>query len=118
VALQDFHFNRNGYTTSGLGALDLRVNNQALDIPQGRIGGRVAYTISGHGGYTFTPEVHAFYLHNFGSNEITETSTFTGGSQSFGTAAAPPVTFSGVYDYIGGATSHNSTVFFRFRTEF
>jgi outer membrane autotransporter protein len=90
----------------------------------------------GFGGYTYIPEMHAYYVHNFGSNSITETASFTGGGPTFGTQAAPfdrnlfnigvgvtvakigRVRLMGVYDYTGGATSHDSTIFLRLSTDF
>ena len=136
VALQEIHLNTHSYTTHGAGVLNVAVNGAAMDILQSRVGARVAYAFSGPGSSTLTPEVHAYYVHNFGSDQQSSTASFTGGGPNFTTtgptrdrdtvnlgigltvAQVGPLAVSGVYDYAGGATSHDHTFFFRFRTEF
>jgi outer membrane autotransporter protein len=136
LSVQETHLGVDGYTTSGAGVLNLHVNSDSTDIIQSRLGARVAYPLTGYGTYTLTPEVHAYYVHNFGSDQTTATSTFTGGGPAFTTTAPArdrdifnlglgltvaqvgPLALSGVYDYSGGATSHEQTFYFRFKTDF
>ena len=136
LSLQETHISMDAYTTSGAGVLNVHVNSNSADILQSKLGARVAYPMTGYGTYTFTPEIHAYYLHNFGSDQTTMTSAFTGGGPAFNTtspsrdrniyniglgltvAQIGPMALSGVYDYAGGATSHEHLFFFRFKTEF
>jgi outer membrane autotransporter protein len=136
LSFQETHISMDGYTTSGASVLNLHVNSASADILQSRVGARVAYPMTGYGTYTLTPEIHAYYLHNFGSDQTTMTSYFTGGGPGFSTtspardrniyniglgltvAQVGPMALSGVYDYAGGATSHEHMFFIRFKTEF
>lgn len=136
VSMQETHLSADSRTTHGGGVVDLHVNGSELDIVQGRLGARLAYPYKATGGYLMTPEVHAYYLHNFGSRRIAMTSNFTGGGPTF-TTTGPTwdqnifnvgvgltlgqvgrTTFSGAYDYTGGGTSHDHTFFFRLTTAF
>jgi outer membrane autotransporter protein len=137
LSFQDQHYNLNGYTTNGgLGPLNLTVSSKALDLVQSRIGARIAYTDLPVNGYSLTPEAHAYYIHNYGSNAVTTSAAFTGGGPAFSTSSAPrdkdeyniglgltiskfgPVIFSGEYDYTGGMSAHDHMIFFRLKTEF
>ncbi len=136
ASIQDTHFNLDGYTTHGLGLLDLKVSNKAFDALQSRIGAKAAYTFS-RGGYTFTPELHSYYLHNFGADQrLTTSASFVGGGPTFSTigpardrdvwnvglgltmAKIGRVTLTGTYDYLGGSTSSDHQVSARFKTDF
>ena len=127
-SVQQFHFNFDGYTPSG-GAkygLDVPVNGQSANITQTRLGGRLAYPVTLKDG-NLTPEVHAYWLHNFGSNRLTMTYTSPVGPTTF-TSLGPPAdrdifdigiaatfakgprwSFGGGYDYAGSsnASAHN-----------
>ena len=134
VSIQDTHYDIGGYTTHGLGLLDLTVNNKAFDTVQGRIGAKAAYTIQ-RGAYTFTPELHTYYLHSFTQNQTTSES-FVGGGPTFNTitplrdrdlwnvgfgltvAKIGRVTLTGLYDYLGGANSSDHQLSVRFSTDF
>ncbi len=134
VSIQDTHYDIGGYTTHGLGLLDLTVNHKAFDTVQGRIGAKAAYTVQ-QGGYTFTPELHAYYLHSFTQNQTTSES-FVGGGPTFNTitplrdrdlwnvgfgltvAKIGRVTLTGLYDFLGGANSSDHQLSMRFSTEF
>ncbi len=136
IGLQESHINTDGYTTSGAGVLNLHVNSNSMDVVQSRLGARLSYPIKGYGTYTLTPEVHAYYLHNFGSGQISTVAAFTGGGPAF-TVSTPttdrnlfdigvgltitqvgPFTLNGAYDYTGGATSHDHLIYLRLKTEF
>ena len=136
ASIQDTHFNLDGYTTHGLGLLDLKVSNKAFDALQSRIGAKAAYTFA-RGGYTFTPELHSYYLHNFGADQrLTTSESFVGGGPTFSTigpardrdvwnvglgltmAKIGRVTLTGTYDYLGGSTSSDHQVSARFKTDF
>ncbi len=137
LSLQETHYNVNGYTTTGgLGPLNLAVNSKGLDVLQSRIGARASYAFPPVNGFIFAPEAHAYYIHNYGTDAVTTTATFTGGGPAFNTSSASrdqdefnvglgltvarlgPVILSGEYDYTGGASAHDHTIFFRFKTEF
>ena len=136
ASIQDTHFNLDGYTTHGLGLLDLKVNNKAFDALQSRIGAKAAYTFV-RSGYTFTPELHSYYLHNFGADQrLTTSESFVGGGPTFSTigpardrdvwnvglgltmARIGRVTLTGTYDYLGGATASDHQFAARFKTDF
>ena len=134
ASVQDVHYNVNGYSTHGLGLLDVTVSNKAFDTVQSRIGAKVAYAFN-QGAYTLTPELHTYYQHNFSPN-LTTTESFVGGGPSFTTivpardrdlwnvgfgltvAKIGRVTLTGLYDYLGGATSSDHQFSMRFTTDF
>ena len=136
LSIQDTHLNVHGYATHGGGALDLNVDGNALDIIQSRIGAMGSYPVGLDGGYTLVPEVHVYYLHDFGSDQSTVTAGFAGGGPPFATTGAArdrdvvnvglglrlatlgQLTFTGAYDYSAGATSHDHSLFFRLSARF
>ena len=136
ASVQDTHFNLDGYTTHGLGVLDLKVSNKAFDVLQTRIGAKAAFSFV-RAAYAFTPELHSYYLHNFGADRsLTTSASFVGGGPSFNTngpardrdvwnvgfgltvAKIGRVTLTGTYDYLAGGTSSDHQFAARFKTDF
>jgi outer membrane autotransporter protein len=131
VSLQQFHFNFGSYSTTGGSAygLDMHVNGESADLTQTRLGARIGEPVKLANGGVLTPEIHAYWLHDFGTNQLTTTYTtadfasptsFTligpamgrdnadiGISATFARGAG--WSFSGGYDFVGGSgiSTHN-----------
>ena len=140
ASVQQVHFNFDGYTTSGGAAdgVDMHVNGANADLTQTRLGGRLAYPVTLRDGGTLIPEFHAYYLHDFGDNEVTATYTTSdvAGPGTFAVIGAPvdrniynlgvgvtllrtaAWSFSGGYDYAGRASSTQHNFFVRARLNF
>jgi outer membrane autotransporter protein len=136
ASIQDTHYAVDSYSTHGLRLLDLAVTAKTFDKLQARIGGKAAYTFN-QAGYAITPELHSYYLRNFGADEaLTTSETFVGGGPTFYTrgpsrdrdvwnvgfgltvAKLGKVTVTGLYDYIGGASSSEHQFSARFASDF
>lgn len=76
-SLQQFHFNFGSYTTTGGSAygLDMHVNGASQDMTQSRLGAKLAYPVTLQSGGVLTPNIHLYWLHDFGSNQMTMTYT-------------------------------------------
>ena len=83
------HLHVNGYTETGGGAVDLKVNPQDSDMFQTGIGARLAYKMNGRD-YTLIPDIHVKWLYDFIGDNQQATSTFTGGGASFATNGFNP----------------------------
>lgn len=138
VSLQNYYFNIDSYTTSGGAALgiDEHINGQSLSITQPRIGSRFSYRYETPSGLVAIPEIHLYYMHNFGTANQSTTGYFVGGTQSFSVTTPTfardivnigagvtlmrkgPFDLSAVYDYTGGANARQNSFFIRFRTDF
>jgi len=112
------------------------VNSQSIDITQTRIGSSFAYPLAQATGQVFTPELHVYYLHNFGPDHLTTTATFSGGGGAFGTVSPTlghdivnvgagltfiekgPLSVAGVYDYTGSNGINQNSFYLRLKTEF
>ncbi len=140
VSVQPMHFNFGSYTTSGNSAfgLDMHVNGQSADMTQTRIGARVAYPFKLSDGSTLTPEIHAYYLHDFGTNQLNSTYTTAdvAGPNTF-FFYGPPLgrdivnlgmsvtllrgagwSLAGGYDYAGRASSSSNNFFINLKIPF
>ncbi|MFH0772145.1 MAG: autotransporter outer membrane beta-barrel domain-containing protein [Candidatus Omnitrophota bacterium] len=82
VSLQYSHLNLDSYTETGADALNLSVKKQGYDTLQSGLGVRTEYPIE-FKNFTLTSEVHGKWLYDFFGDEVTMTSTFTGGGASF-----------------------------------
>jgi outer membrane autotransporter protein len=140
ASVQQMHFNFDSYTTSGGSAygMDMHVDGQSADLTQTRLGGRLAYPAKLPDGGTLIPEIHAYYLHDFGSNQLAEgyTTADVAGPDTFAFNGPPVdrdivnvgvgVTFlktaawsiAGGYDYAGGASFNQHNFFVRAKLDF
>ena len=77
VSVEQLHFNFGSYTTTGGSAsgFDQHVSGQSFDVTQMQVGARAAYPFKLPDGGRLTPELHAYYLHDFGSNRLNTTFT-------------------------------------------
>lgn len=141
VSVQPVHFNFGSYTESGGSAfgLDMHVNGQSADMTETRLGARLAYPVQlANGGGTLTPEVHAYYLHDFGNNQLNATYTTAdfvspttyvfygppigrdianaGLSMTF--AQGPGWSFAGGYDYAGRASASSNNFYVNLKINF
>jgi uncharacterized protein with beta-barrel porin domain len=135
ITFQEIHVDLDAHQTSGGGLFDLNVSSQHLDVMQLKFGGRVAYPIVRANGWTFTPEVHAFYVRNLILSRVQSTAAFTSGGAF--TVSGPqrdpdlanlgvgvtiaqkgPFALSARYDYTFGQTSSDNQFFLRAKTEF
>ena len=139
-SVQQFHFNFGSYTTSGASAygMDLHANSQTADITQTRLGARLAYPVKLRDGGSLAPEIHAYWLHDFGSNRLTTTYTTAdvAGPNSFISvgppadrdtfdigvgatfAKGPQWSFGGGYDYAGRSTSSGHNFYVTLKVNF
>ena len=140
VSLQQFHINYGSYTTSGGAAFDLdqHVNGMSTDLVQTRLGVRVGEPVHLANGGELTPEAHAYWLHDFGSNQLTTTyttadfvspNTFTqigpatdrdlanvGIGATF--KRGPGWDFSGGYDFLGSSNLSTHNFYVQLRINF
>lgn len=84
VSLQASHIRVGSYSESGAGDLNLRVNSQDYDFVQSGLGVKAERVIQS-GNATFSPEVHAKWLHDFSSTTMQQNAAFTGSSATFTT---------------------------------
>lgn len=82
ASLQASHIHVDGYTENGAGDVNLRVDSQDYNFIQSGLGVKVERVIqSGHS--TYSPEVHAKWLHDFKSTTMAQNAAFTGGGAAF-----------------------------------
>ncbi|OZA34938.1 MAG: hypothetical protein B7X82_02910 [Hydrogenophilales bacterium 17-64-65] len=82
ASLQATHLRVGSYTESGAGAANLRVESQDYNFVQSTLGVKAERVIRS-GSSTFSPEVHAKWLHDFRSTTMEQNAAFTGGGASF-----------------------------------
>lgn len=82
ASLQATHLRVGSYTESGAGDANLRVENQDYTFVQSTLGVKAERVIRS-GSNTFSPEVHAKWLHDFKSTTMEQNAAFTGGGASF-----------------------------------
>ncbi|HSG23219.1 MAG TPA: autotransporter outer membrane beta-barrel domain-containing protein, partial [Azonexus sp.] len=73
-----------GYTESGAGDINLRVNSQDYNLAQSSLGVKAERAISSGSG-NFYPEVHVKWLHDLSSTTTELNAAFTGGGAEFTT---------------------------------
>jgi uncharacterized protein with beta-barrel porin domain len=135
ATFQEIHVDADAHQTTGAGVFNLNVSDQHIDVTQLKLGGRVAYPMSQPNGWSFTPEVHAFYVRNLTLSRVQSTAAFTSGGAftvsgpqrdpdlaDFGIgltiAQKGPFALSAVYDYTFGQTSSDNQFYLRVKTEF
>ena len=85
ASLQYTRLHADGYTETGGGAINLRVNSQTYDFVQSGLGVKVARSITLSDAKVVRPEVHANWMHSFGDDAMTNTAAFTSGGAPFTT---------------------------------
>jgi uncharacterized protein with beta-barrel porin domain len=138
VSLQQYHFGIDSYSTSGGGAagIDEHVNGQTINITQPRIGSSVSYRFVYPGAYTVIPEMHLYYMHNFGDDHSTINGSFVASGSSFQTVTPTfgkdivnigggvtvmqkgPWSVSLTYDHSDAGSAREDIFFFRVRAQF
>ncbi|HET6607976.1 MAG TPA: autotransporter domain-containing protein [Rhodopila sp.] len=85
LSLQQYHFDIDSYNTSGGGAagLDEHVNGQIINITQPRIGSSLSYRFVDQNGFTAIPDLHVYYMHNFGTDHLSITGNFIASGSGF-----------------------------------
>ena len=84
ASLQYTHVNLDGYTESGAGDIDLRVNSQSYDFVELGLGGKVARPFAYFGG-TVVPEAHFKWLHDLANPTLKNTASYVAGPPTFST---------------------------------
>ena len=82
ASLQASHTRVGSYTENGAGALNLRVDSQNYDSLQSGLGVKVERVMQ-YGDSTYSPEIHAKWLHDFKSTTPEQNVAFTGGGSKF-----------------------------------
>jgi outer membrane autotransporter protein len=138
LSLQQYHFDIDSYNTSGGGAagIDEHVNGQSINITQPRIGSSLSYRFVDPNGFTAIPDLHVYYMHNFGAdhlaingNFIASGSAFQVVTPTFGTNIVDigagvtvlqkgPWSVSATYDHADAGDARQDTFFLRVRTAF
>jgi uncharacterized protein with beta-barrel porin domain len=84
ASLQASRVHVNSYAESGAGDVNLRVDGQTYNFVQSTLGVKAERIIqSGNG--TWSPEVHAKWLHDFSSTTMAQNASFSGGGAVFST---------------------------------
>jgi outer membrane autotransporter protein len=85
ASLQYTHVNADGYTETGAGDINLRVQSQSYDFLESGLGVKVAHDFESDAG-TFVPELHFKWLRALSNPTLKNTAAFTvPGSSSFTT---------------------------------
>ncbi|ADI30436.1 autotransporter outer membrane beta-barrel domain-containing protein [Methylotenera versatilis] len=79
------HLKQDGYTETGAGALSMNVQGETANRVRSVFGAKLSTQKDLASGLTILPSVHANWRHDFNSNGIDTTSTFTGGGAAFST---------------------------------
>ncbi|OGU24189.1 MAG: hypothetical protein A2580_18195 [Hydrogenophilales bacterium RIFOXYD1_FULL_62_11] len=82
AGLQASHIRVGGYTESGAGDANLRVESQDYNFVQSTLGVKAERVIRS-GNSTYSPEVHAKWLHDFSSTTMEQDAAFNGSGASF-----------------------------------
>ena len=98
ASFQYTHLRLNGYTESGAGAADLKVDPQDYDVAQTGLGMKLGYPLDlGAKTGRLTPELKFKWLYDWVGDAQQSTAAFTGGGGSFGTKGFTPAQSS--YDF-------------------
>jgi outer membrane autotransporter protein len=79
------------YTETGAGVLNLRVDQDEVNVAMGKFGVRYHTHNEMNGGGTVTPEIRTALLYDFAGDDGQSTSTFNGGGAAFGVTGADVV---------------------------
>jgi outer membrane autotransporter protein len=135
IGFQEVHLDIDPHATSGGGVFDLNVAGQHIDVAQMKLGSRFSYPITRSNGWTFTPELHGYYVRNLITSRIVTSASFLAGGTFTSTAPARdtdvadlglgltiaqkgPFALSAVYDYAFGQTTKDNTFYLRVKTAF
>ena len=87
ASLQYTRVNTSGFTETGAGSIDLKVQSQRNDFLESGLGAKLSREFI-HQGMLVVPEAHAKWLHELGNPQVVQTSSFEApGSGSFSTSA-------------------------------
>jgi uncharacterized protein with beta-barrel porin domain len=84
ASLQASRIDVDSYTESGAGGANLRVGSQKYNFLQSGLGVKAEQIMESANG-TYSPEVHAKWLHDFSSTTMHQNAAFAGGGSSFST---------------------------------
>lgn len=84
ASLQVSRVQVDGYTESGAGDINLRVDSQHYNFVQSSVGVKAERVIRS-GNSTYSPEVHFKWLHDFRSTTMQQNATFAGSGATFST---------------------------------
>lgn len=79
ASLQASHVRVGSYTEKGAGDLNLQIDSQDYNFVQSTLGVK-AERIFRSGNYTYAPEVHAKWFHDFNSTTMEQDAAFSGGA--------------------------------------
>jgi uncharacterized protein with beta-barrel porin domain len=82
VSLRATRVDVDGYSESGAGAANLNVRSQSYDFLQSGLGVKAERVIQG-ANFTYAPEVHAKWMHDFESTTMRQSASFSGGGAAF-----------------------------------
>ena len=141
ASVQQLHMNFNSYTTTGAFPFNMHVPSASADVTTTSLGVRVAYPVKLSMG-TLTPEIHANWFHNFGTDQLATTYsssdvtipapfinafTFRGPHSdrdvfnigvSANLAQSGPWTFGAGYDFAGRSSSSQHLFYLRAKYSF
>ena len=89
ASLQWDHLSLDKYTETNADALDLNVGKQSYDLLESGLGASITSPVQCDWG-VFTLDLHAKWLHDFINDNVSVTSSFTGGGGSFTANGATP----------------------------
>lgn len=84
ASLRASHYEVDSYNERGAGDVNLRVDSQSYNLVRSTLGVKAERVIHA-GNRTFSPEVHAKWLHDFKSTTMEQNASFAGGGGSFNT---------------------------------
>jgi outer membrane autotransporter protein len=133
ATLQYTRLHADAYTETGGGGIDLHIKGQDYDFAEVGVGGRISRNVSLSGMGMLRPQFHVNLLHEFGSETMTNTASFTNGGPAFTTLGLKPKrnlydvgaglafagnetwSIEGIYDYVwkgGDYSAHQVTINF------
>jgi outer membrane autotransporter protein len=138
LSLQQYHFDIDSYNTSGGGAagVDEHVNGQTINITQPRIGSSLSYRFVDPNGFTAIPDLHLYYMHNFGTDHLSITGNFIASGSGFQVLTPTfgknivdigagvtvmqkgPWSVTAAYDHADAGSARQDSFFLRVRTVF
>jgi outer membrane autotransporter protein len=84
------HYDPDAYTETGAGGLNTNVDGDSIDVFELGVGLDLSWEYQTMDGGYFEPELRARYRYDFVGEEVTTTSNFVGGGQSFRTKGFDP----------------------------
>ncbi len=138
VSLQQYLIGIDSYTTTGGEAANINehIGSQTINITQPRIGSSVSYRFADLDGYTAIPEMHLYYMHNFGDDHSTVNGSFVTSGSGFQVTSPTfgkdvvnigagvtvmqkgPWNVTASYDHTDSGTARQDMFYVRVRTQF